>query len=223
MNQDIFLSDITFLVPEVPDEYVGHGPLSVTDDGGPGEIHAGPVLCHVVEVQVLKVLQAGGVDLAVYIESIAGEHVGGRTAASAAIDVRACEAGAVVQVHRVVRGRAVIVAAGYFGVHRTALNRDHVARGAPECRVAASDLPLNRAAFNGNLIACGISGFCVTAVNMIFYRSAFNDNPVSGGVPGQGVAAFRSLTDISSGRNDIASGISTVSPADVDGAFHAAS
>ena len=65
MDQNVFLSDIAFLIPEVPDEYVGHGPLSVTDDGGPGEVHAGLVFGHIVEVQVLEVLQACGVDLKV--------------------------------------------------------------------------------------------------------------------------------------------------------------
>ena len=86
MDQNVFLSDIAFLIPEVPDEYVGHGSLSVTDDGGPGEVHAGLVFDHIVEVQVLEVLQAGGVDLAVHVEGVACEHVGGRTAASAAIE-----------------------------------------------------------------------------------------------------------------------------------------
>ena len=157
MDQNVFLSDIAFLIPEVSDEYVGHGTLAVTDDGGPGEIHAGLVIGHIIEVQILEVLQAGGVDLAVHVEGVACKHVGGRTAALAAIDVRAGEAGAVVQGHRVVRARAVIVAADYFGVHRAALNCDHVACGAAECRVAAVQVVENSTAFYENLVAGGIA------------------------------------------------------------------
>ena len=157
MDQNVFLGDIAFLIPEVSDEYVSHGTLAVTDDGGPGEIHAGLVIGHIVEVQVLEVLQAGGVDLAVHVEGVAGEHVGGRTAALAAIDVRAGETGAVVQGHRVVCGRAVIVAADYFGVHRAALNRDHVACGAAECRVAAVQMFKDSTALDEDLVAGGVA------------------------------------------------------------------
>ena len=77
MDQDIFIWYIAFLIPEVSNVHIGHGAFAVTDDGGPGEIHAGLVRGHVVEVQVLEVLQAGGVDLAVYVEGVTCEHVGG--------------------------------------------------------------------------------------------------------------------------------------------------
>ena len=129
MNEDIFLRHVTVLIPQILNGDIGETPLPVAQDGGFREIRAGRPVGHVGEVQVLEVLQAVRLNLAVQIQGIAGEDVRRGSVRPAAVQIRTRETGRVVQRDRVVHSRAVVVAAGNSGAHPSGGYRDAVAAG----------------------------------------------------------------------------------------------
>mgnify|MGYP007076389276 CR=1 FL=1 len=75
MDEDIFLRHVAGLIPQTLNGDAGETSLPVTQDGGFREIRAGRPLRHIGEIQVLEVLQAVRLNLAVQIQGVAGENI----------------------------------------------------------------------------------------------------------------------------------------------------
>ena len=117
VDEDIFRRHVSGLISQILNGDAGETPLPVTNDGGFRKIRAGCLIRHIGEVQVLEVLQAVRLNLAVEIQGVAGENVGGRSVSPAAVQIRPREIGRVIKRDRVVHSRAIIVAADHSSAY----------------------------------------------------------------------------------------------------------
>ena len=129
VDEDIFLRHVAGLIPQTLNGDAGETPLPVTNDGGFREIRAGRPLRHIGEIQVLEILQAVRLNLAMQVQGVAGEDVRRGSARPAAVQIRARETGRAIKRDRIVYSRAVVVAADHSGAHPSGGYRDAVAAG----------------------------------------------------------------------------------------------
>ena len=139
------------------------------------------------------------------VERIACEHIGRRSGVPAAVEPGTRIDGRVIERHRVVRGRAVIIAAGDNGVYRASGNRDEVAGGGAAAREAAVDMVEHGAGIDKDGVTCGIAGSGMAAFRAAIERAALHMNAVAGSGARFRASADGSAADRAAFHGDIVS------------------